>query len=451
MAEATSGAKTKTDRKLLVWVAVMVMVALVLYLFLAKGADLGQSKVNAVHAAQEKKAQAKRYEDRITDPDASSKDQLADAKRRLDSANAAKKQAAQAKRAAHARPVPPPPMNIAQLAPPPDMNDAGITQMDHANAVVNHPGNGQGEDATTPSFVMFEAGAKTKGHHVGADSLKLHASKGKDDTQLSPDDADKIADPNLKAAYKRLAAAQKRQGTVNTLLDAKADQTQTPGSEGNEQWLYRAQNRHVKVSTPIVATRNKALYWLAPGTIVHAVIENAINTRLPGQIAARVTQTVYDSRYGRYEVIPAGSILKGTYNTSIKDGQERALVAFDTLVTPSGGVLDLGSLSAGDALGRAGVKGTLHTHFWKRMGIAGLFAVEAIGADRLSSRRQVVTANGTTGTPAESSAGRILSKAANDELKRRNDLTPNITLPAGSLTTLTLARGVEIPPVANTR
>ncbi|RGA36256.1 conjugal transfer protein TrbI, partial [Klebsiella pneumoniae] len=73
---------------------------------------------------------------------------------------------------------------------------------------------------------------------------------------------------------------------------------------------------------------------------------------------------IYDSRYGRYLVIPAGSTLQGKYNSSVQEGQDRVLMVFDTLVTPAGGMVPLGNMSAADALGRAGLEGDLHTHFF---------------------------------------------------------------------------------------
>ncbi|NIB13652.1 TrbI/VirB10 family protein, partial [Agrobacterium radiobacter] len=148
------------------------------------------------------------------------------------------------------------------------------------------------------------------------------------------------------------------------------------------------------------------------------VLLNAVDTKLPGQLVARVTQNIYDSRYGRYLVIPAGSTLQGKYNSSVQEGQDRVLMVFDTLVTPAGGMVPLGNMSAADALGRAGLEGDLHTHFFERMGIATLLALEAVGMDKISPNQSSTSFGGTTTSPAVNGA-QIITNTANQELQHR--------------------------------
>jgi type IV secretory pathway VirB10-like protein len=111
----------------------------------------------------------------------------------------------------------------------------------------------------------------------------------------------------------------------------------------------------------------------------------------------------------------------------------------------------LGNMSAGDALGRAGIAGTLHTHFFQRMGIATLMAFEAVGMDRLSKQTQVVAGTGVSGPPPVSSGGQIIVDAANEEIKQQFALGPNITIPEGAPMTIITTGGIEIPPIANAR
>ncbi|NEI53314.1 conjugal transfer protein TrbI, partial [Rhizobium leguminosarum] len=136
-----------------------------------------------------------------------------------------------------------------------------------------------------------------------------------------------------------------------------ASKSAAAGLDANSKWLFATQSAEVKPAAAIIAQQAKGLYWLAPGTAISAVLLNAVDTKLPGQLVARVTQNIYDSRYGRYLVIPAGSTLQGKYNSSVQEGQDRVLMVFDTLVTPAGGMVPLGNMSAADALGRAGLEG----------------------------------------------------------------------------------------------
>jgi type IV secretory pathway VirB10-like protein len=441
-------AKPKTNRKLMGWVFAAFMAALVIYLIASKGTDLGQGQIEAKKAALAKKEAAKRYEARVDNPSQSSQDQMDAAKQAL-----ATKEASAARDAAA---VPPPPMGPANLAtsvaPPPDMgsdeNRLELARLERARKAAGE-GGGPGAQPAAPAFVVYQASSGTPGSSqpvLGA--LKMTPSgSGPDDaaqaTATNPDN-----DPSVKAAQAKVDAYKAAQEEAAT---QKANGITSPNGEGDSAWLYRLQNSQIGVAKSIMAQRDSGKYWIAPGTVINAVVLSAVDTRLPGQIVARVTQATYDSRYGRYMVIPAGSVLQGQYNSQVKDGQRRVLMAFDTLVTPAGGEVPLGNMTAGDALGRAGLAGTLHTHFFKRMGIATLLAVEAVGMDRLSKQTQVVAGSGISGPPPVSSGGQIIVDAANQELKEQFSLGPNITIPAGAPMTIVTTGGIDVPPLANAR
>ena len=251
-------------------------------------------------------------------------------------------------------------------------------------------------------------------------------------------------DPRLIAEKQRLAQYAQAQGSGDASKSAAA------GLDANSKWLFATQSAEVKPAAAIIAQQAKGLYWLAPGTAISAVLLNAVDTKLPGQRVARVTQNIYDSRYGRYLVIPAGSTLQGKYNSSVQEGQDRVLMVFDTLVTPAGGMVPLGNMSAADALGRAGLEGDLHTHFFERMGIATLLALEAVGMDKISPNQSSTSFGGTTTSPAVNGA-QIITNTANQELQHRYNVAPNITMPEGAKMTIITTGAIEVPPIANTR
>jgi type IV secretion system protein TrbI len=447
--------RPKTDRKLLTVCAIGGMIAFVIFIFIIKGPDLGQSQVNkkAEQAAQEKKAEE--YKDKIDDPSAASQEAYDAAKAKVD-----KEKAQQTPPPMHG--APPPPTETDALAPPPPSNmsgsDLGDNRLDKANRVVNDPSLSGSAPSTTPSasFVAYTAGGSSTSSGNILSALDVSKNKQSSGTQGSSSSGGNPNAASDQSSYNPkddpdVKASQARADAYEAAMEANAQKNATPGSETNEQWLYKQENDAVKASKTIVATHSTGLYWIAPGTIINAIIVNAVDTSLPGHVSARVSQTIYDSRYSRYEVIPAGSILMGEYNSTVKDGQKRVMFAFDTLVTPSGGEVALGNMSAGDALGQAGVAGTLHTHFLQRLGIATLFAVEAVGMDRLANQTEVVAGTGQTTTPPSSSGGQIMIDAANEELKERSALGPNITIPAGAEMTITTTGGIEVPPLANAR
>jgi type IV secretion system protein VirB10 len=447
--------RKKTDRKMFVWVAVIGMLMLVVYLFASQGSDLGQSEVDAERARQAKAAQAELYSAKVANPVAATQQQVADAE-----AEKAKKEAAERaerlkeQNKALSDVILPPGDDDMVLPPPssPALSDARLSGLEAAaGAVGDKPDADSGDAPVHGSFVVFQAEDKKKSSGPLGPLAVDHAEGGANANASAQDDPSKIEDPQVRQAYQQVAAAQKQRDDLLKLAQAKAQESGTPGAEGNQAWLYQNRNEKVDLATSKVAQRSDARYWLAPGTVIQAVVQNAVDTSLPGVLTARVTQAVYDSRYGRYLVIPAGSVIKGSYNTSVADGQRRVMLGFDTLITPSGGMVDLGSLSGSDGLGRAGMPGKLHTRFWPRMGIATLLAIEAVGMDRLNNKQQIVSPTGATGSQAMSSGGEIISSFANEEIKRRAATGPYITAEPGAVMSLTLTEGVEIPPLANTR
>lgn len=444
---AKKGPRLKTDRNMIVWIAVIAMAGLIVWLFLSQGADLGQGKVDAQIAKKKAAEQAQLYDAKIDDPKAAAKAQLEAAQNAIDDKNKAARQAALA--AANNALTAPAPSSTIPLPPPKtSLDTAQLDRLDDAANAIGGPENKSAGPGAAP-FVMFQADAKSSGHM--ADAFKITPPASASSTASAPKaNDDNSQDPEVKAAYQRLQALQQQQADYQKLAAGQANQTNAPGGEGNQAWLYSRQNEKVNLASSRTAVRSPALYWLAPGTVIHGVIENAIDTSLPGTLTARVTQPVYDSRYGRYLVIPAGSVLKGSYNTSVQDGQKRVMAGFDTLVTPAGGMVDLGNLSGADNIGRGGIPGSLHTRFWQRAGIATLLAFEAVGMSRLDNQ-QVVSPFGGSGSSPNSQGAQVIGNFANEEMKRRFATGPYITANPGAVMTLTLTDGVEIPPIANAR
>lgn len=442
---AKQGPRVKTDRKMIVWIAVIGMFGLIAWLFLSQGSDLGQGKIDAKIAEQKAAETAKLYDTRVANPKAATEQQLRDAQDAVAKEKADKRAQADA---LAAKLAPPTSSDVGPLPPPQaGFDDAQLDRLDAAAGAIGGPENKDAGKASA-SFVMFEADPKSSGHMT--DALKIAPTPASSAGRITDKDIENANDPQMKAAYEHLQDLQNKQAAYEKLAAQQAGQTSAPGGEGNEAWLYRNQNDKVRLADSKTAVRTAALYWLAPGTIIHGVIQNAIDTSLPGSLTARVTQPVYDSRYGRYLVIPAGSVIKGNYNTSVADGQKRVMLGFDTLITPSGGMVDLGNLSGQDNLGRGGVPGKLHTRFWSRAGIASLLALEAVGMSRLDNQ-QVVTPLGGSGSSPNSAGAQVISSFANEEMRRRFAAGPYITAQPGAVMTLTLAEGVEIPPIANAR
>jgi type IV secretion system protein VirB10 len=114
------------------------------------------------------------------------------------------------------------------------------------------------------------------------------------------------------------------------------------------------------------------------GTLISAVLETALDSTQPGQARALVSSDIRGIRSTRV-LIPRGSRLFGSYQGDLAEGQNRVLVQWSRLVRPDGVTVSIDS-PASDPLGRAGIKGRLRTHFWKRLGGALLQSFIDVGS-----------------------------------------------------------------------
>ena len=141
----------------------------------------------------------------------------------------------------------------------------------------------------------------------------------------------------------------------------------------NESFVQRV-IEDVPVSTASQIANPQAT--ILQGTIIQAALEVAIDSSLPGQIRAVVSENVY-SLDGSATLIPAGSKVFGEYSAGIITGQRRILIAWTRITTPDNRSVNIASYGA-DRLGRSGTGGAVDTRFAERFGGAALISI--IGA-----------------------------------------------------------------------
>ncbi|RLQ84962.1 TrbI/VirB10 family protein [Notoacmeibacter ruber] len=114
------------------------------------------------------------------------------------------------------------------------------------------------------------------------------------------------------------------------------------------------------------------------GTMIQAALETAIDSTLPGDVRAIVSEDVH-SHDGTRILIPRGSRLLGRYQSGVELAQERITVAWDRIIMPTNQTVEI-SAFGGDELGRSGVTGFVDTHFAKRFGSAALISLIGAGS-----------------------------------------------------------------------
>jgi len=109
------------------------------------------------------------------------------------------------------------------------------------------------------------------------------------------------------------------------------------------------------------------------GTLIPAVLETAIDTDIPGNVRAVVSQDVR-SFDGSRVLIPRSSRLIGEYKAATQAGQRRAFLMWTRLIRPDGVSVALASPAA-DFTGQAGIGGQVNSHFFSRFGSAILMSI----------------------------------------------------------------------------
>lgn len=174
------------------------------------------------------------------------------------------------------------------------------------------------------------------------------------------------------------------------------------------------------------------------GTVIAAVLETAINSDLPGSVRGVVSRDVR-SFDGSRVLIPRGSKLVGTYKSAAAQGQTRAFVVWERIISPTGVSIDIGS-PATDRLGRGGLGGEVDRHFFQRFGAAILLTTLQAGTTALASE-------GTGSTVIIGSTGQATNVGAT-ALQQQVNIPDTIKVAQGVPVQVFVARDLDFSAVA---
>lgn len=181
------------------------------------------------------------------------------------------------------------------------------------------------------------------------------------------------------------------------------------------------------------------------GTIISGALVTAINTDNPGVVIARVTENVYSSYDHSFLLIPEGSTLYATYNSSVSYGQDKVQVAWNLLIRPDGYRITLGNMNGVSAQGVSGYKGSVSNHPWETLKALGMIAVYSMiqteVANDIKSTQNEYLQNAMTDVYSQA------AKIGNKIIDRALDIKPTITIKAGTEIKLITNTPLELPPV----
>jgi type IV secretion system protein TrbI len=183
-------------------------------------------------------------------------------------------------------------------------------------------------------------------------------------------------------------------------------------------------------------------YLLQAGTVVPAALLTGINTDLPGDIVATVTQGVYDSPTGDHLLIPQGAKLYGSYDSQVSASQNRAQLVWHRLLFPNGQSLDLDRMRGTDCAGYAGLADQVDYHLDKLASAALLSGVVAY-AGNLAGGRQTITL--TPGDVAGDAIAQQASTVGSNIVQRQLNVQPTITIRPGWPVRVLVNRDILLP------
>jgi len=233
------------------------------------------------------------------------------------------------------------------------------------------------------------------------------------------------------AAYKaRLAQIE---GISNTGTGSNATTRIQPIADPNN---YSRSNNNApdrwRLNTQVQAPQSP--YALRAGFVIPAMLISGINSDLPGQIVAQVSQNVTDTATGIHLLIPQGARLIGTYSNEIAYGQQRILITWNRIIFPDGKALDIGAMPGADAAGYSGFHDQTHNHYLRIFGSA--FLISGITASITltqsdSSNNANESMRQRAGDALSQALGQQLGQVAIEMIRQNMNIAPTLEIRPG--------------------
>lgn len=239
--------------------------------------------------------------------------------------------------------------------------------------------------------------------------------------------ADAQGRDNPTSAYMARLQQLQAAGLGDTGARPAAAESLMTGGKDYRQFDAQGQGDRWRLDSRVEAPRSP--YELRAGFIVPAMLISGINSDLPGQIVAQVSQDVFDTATGKWRLIPQGSRLVGQYSSDLLYGQSRVLVAWQRIVFPDGKAMDIGSMPGADSAGYAGLRDQVNNHYLRLFSSA--FLMSGITAGIAISQPQTVNQD------RRQSASSAMSEALGQQL--------------GQVTAQLIARNINIAPTLEIR
>jgi type IV secretion system protein VirB10 len=224
---------------------------------------------------------------------------------------------------------------------------------------------------------------------------------------------------------------------------ASSDDYETQNMQPRKQaFLNSAADRQKDDYLRFVRVAPLSRYEIKAGWEIPAVLEQSLNSDLPGELKALVTTNVYDTATGMYLLIPQGSRLIGQYDSRISYGQDGVQVIWNRIIFPDASTIDLNGMVGLDSHGNAGLRDRVDRHYKRLLGFSVLTSMFTAAFAISQQRNQSVLVNPSPGQIAAGAVGEELSQTGSQITRRNLNVQPTIKVPAGYRFTVRVNRDI---------
>lgn len=203
---------------------------------------------------------------------------------------------------------------------------------------------------------------------------------------------------------------------------------QSAASAGHKQAFVDRAGDPVGVSTARLQAPISP-YLVTAGTIIPAALITGINSDLPGQVIASVTESIYDTATGRYLLIPQGTRMIGRYDSQVSFGQRRVLLVWTRLILPDTSSIALDRLPGIDPAGYAGLEDGVDWHWDRIFAGAALSTLLGVGAELAAPQRG--GSDGQVVVATRQSVQDSVNEVGKEVTKKNLDVQPTLTIRPG--------------------
>ncbi len=319
--------------------------------------------------------------------------------------------------------------NPGELRAPEDLN--GPTQMRVGMAGGAYP------PAMQPIYVTQQV---QQAHQPSLEEQRLQAAYQAEQSAMAAPTSLRDGFGNSANAPATVPASDAQLASVLQTISASRPATASPsnhtstdsnGDNSNESFLTRPRPGGSDDYLKSTRTPPMSRYEIKAGWEIPAVMEQSLNSDLPGELKALVTSNVFDTATGRYILIPQGARLIGEYNSHIGYGQDGVQVVWNRVIYPDGSSLDLSGMTGQDQQGLSGFRDQVDHHYKRLLGFAVLSSLFAAASEVSQNQNRSVLTYPSPGQTAGSAVGQQVSDLGAQITRKNLNVQPTIKIPVG--------------------